>query len=220
MLMNNTRLTDSRASGTDATEVLLARRSHGSLDAITDSERRGLRPIGATAREVADRTSELLAELLALPSVRIFQGVRRAAADVPLEHAVSAGRSLVLVESVTWPPGHYAMTASGRIHCDSVYTGQSANSLMAAVGHWQAVLPRGHRVSAIVVVYPAIPGGMSLPAHSARGPVWATAGDALSLIRAHLPSGQPAISSRAVLALAAATMTERDRPNPGDASQA
>lgn len=215
MLMINAGLTDSRTPGTDATEVLLARRSHGSLDAITDSERRGLRPIGATAREVADRTSELLAGLLALPSVRIFQGVRQATADVPLiEQAVSAGNGLVLVESVAWPPGRYAMTAGGKIHCDGVYTGQSANPLIAAARHWQAVLPPGHRVNAIVIVYPAAPGRMSLPAHSARGPVWARAGYALSLIRTHLPSGQPAISIRAVLALAAATMTERDTHNP------
>lgn len=221
MLMINARLTDSRSPETDATEVLLARRSHGSLDAIIDSERRGLRPIGATVRQVADRTSELLAELLALPSVRIFQGVRQAAPDVPLiEHAVSAGSSLVLVESVTWPPGRYTLTAGGQIHCDGVYTGQSACPLMTAVRYWQAVLPRGHRVRAVVIVYLAAPGSMSLPAQSARGPVWARADDALGLIRAHLPSGRPAISSRAVLALVAATKADGDSHHPEDYSKA
>lgn len=172
---------------TEAIEVLLARRSHGSLDAIIDSERRGLRPIGATARQVADRTSELLAELAALPNVRIFQGVRHAAAGRPLiAHAVNSRRSLVLVESVTWPPGRYAVSASGHIHCDGVYIGQSAGLLMAATAHWQAALPRSHEVRSIVIVYPAAPGNVSLPEDSARGPVWALADDALSHIRAVL----------------------------------
>src|SRR5258708_6186569 len=84
---------------------LLARLSHGSLDAITDSEHRPLRPIGATAREVAARTTDLLTELLTLPGVRIFQGVRHAVAGVPcIGHAVNSGCRLVLVESVAWPP--------------------------------------------------------------------------------------------------------------------
>ncbi|HET9894561.1 MAG TPA: hypothetical protein VFQ44_06460 [Streptosporangiaceae bacterium] len=35
-------------------------RSHGNLDSVTDSERRALRSIGTTAREVAVRTGDLL----------------------------------------------------------------------------------------------------------------------------------------------------------------
>lgn len=219
MVMINARPTSGHKSSQDAIdaiEVLLARRSHGSLDAITDSERRGLRPIGATAREVADRTGLLLAELLALPGVLIFHGVRHPAAHLPLiSHAVNAGRSLVLVESVTWPPGRYAVTASGQVHCDGVYIGQSASPLMAAVRHWRAALPRDHRVRAIVVVYHAAPGTMSLPGRSPRGPVWATADDALGRIRAHLPAGRPALSSRAVMALVAATIGEQGGHEPG-----
>src|SRR5690348_457879 len=44
-------------------------RWHGSLDTVTDSERRGLRPIGMTAREVAVRTGALLR---AVPGVLVF----------------------------------------------------------------------------------------------------------------------------------------------------
>lgn len=210
MVMINARPTDGRRSSKDVIEVLLARRSHGSLDGVIDSERRGLRPIGATARDVADRTSVLLAELLALPGVRIFHGLRHPAPDLPLiPHAVNAGRSVVLVESVTWPPGRYAVTTGGQVHCDGVYIGQSASLLMAAVQHWRTVLPRDHRVRAIVVVYHAAPGTMSLPGRSPRGPVWAMADDALGHIKAHLTAGRPAVSSRAVLALLAATMGDR-----------
>src|SRR5215470_11068945 len=93
----------------------------------------------------------LLTDLFALPGVRIFQGVRPAAADLPrIPHVISAGHRLVLVESVAWPPGRYAATAAGQIHCDGVYTGQSVLPLLTAVRHWRQALPRGHRVSALV----------------------------------------------------------------------
>ena len=78
-------------------------RWYGSLDTVTDSERRGLRPIGMTAREVAARTGVLLR---ALPGALVFQGVRPAAEELPrIPHAISAGRRLILVESVAWPAG-------------------------------------------------------------------------------------------------------------------
>lgn len=202
------RSADRRTSDTRLPD-LLAPRSHGSLDAITDSERRPLRSIGATAREVAARTSDLLIELLSLPSVRIFQGVRHAAVDAPrIGHAVNAGSRLVLVESVAWLPGQYAVTANDQIHCDGVYIGQSAGPLLAAARYWRAVLPRGHRVRAIVVVYPAASGELLLPASSGRGPGWALASEAVRDIRACLPAGRPVVSVPAVAALVAATMPD------------
>jgi len=189
----------------------LTRRSHGSLDAITDSERRTLRPIGATVREVAGRTSALLADLLALPGVRIFEGVRSTAADMPrIPHAVCAGCRLMLVESVAWPPGHYAARPTGHIHCDDVYIGQSVAPLMAAVRHWRGVLPRGHRVRAMIVVYPTAKGEFSLPASTGRDLTWTRAGDAVSNIRAYLPSDPPPVSIRAIAALIAATVVAED----------
>jgi hypothetical protein len=184
---------------------VLSRRCHGSLDAITDSERRGLRPIGTTAREVAARTGALLADLFALPWVRIFQGVRPSAADLPcIPHVISAGRTLVLVESVAWPPGHYAATAVGRIHCDGVYIGQSVRPLITAVGLLWEALPPGHRVSAVVVVHPTAGGELALPAPSRPDLGWTRAGDAIHEIKAHLPSGPQPVSVSAVAALVAA----------------
>jgi hypothetical protein len=186
--------------------MVTARRWHGSLDTITDSERRGLRPIETTAREVAARTGVLLGELPAGPGVCIFQGVRPAAAeDLPrIPHAVSAGRQLVLVESVAWPPGRYHQEADGRIHCDGTYIGQSVLPLVNAIRYWRDALPRGHRVGALVVVYPTAEGDLALPAAVAEELAWTRACDAVRALRARLPRGRPA-SARAVAALVAAT---------------
>lgn len=195
---------------------VLSRRCHGSLDAVTDSERRALRPIGTTAHEVAASTGVLLAALLALPSVRIFQGVRQPAVDVPrIPHAISAGRRLVLVDSVAWPPGRYTASGTGRIHCDGVYIGQSVVPLIAAVGHWREILPPDHQVSAFVVVHPAARGDpaarddLALPPAATGDLAWAPADQAARAIRAHLPSGHQAVSIQAVLALLSAVDQRR-----------
>lgn len=212
-----TRLADRPVSDPELPDSLLSRRSHGSLEAIIESERRPLRSIGATAREVAARTSVLLADLLMLPTVRIFEGVRPTSADLPrIAHAVSAGCRLAFVESVAWPPGHYAATEAGQIHCDGVYIGQSAGPLLAAVKHWRAMLPRGHRVRAIVVVYPTTPGELLLPGPSKRGLAWTRSSEVVSDILAYLPSGRPGVSVRAVAALLAATVTGDDQPPQAD----
>jgi hypothetical protein len=183
-------------------------RWHGSLDTITDSERRTLRPIGTTAHEVATRTGVLLGALPAGPGVRIFQGVRPAAAeDLPrIPHAICAGRQLILVESVAWPPGHYQVGQAGRIHCDGTYIGQSVLPLVNAARYWRATLPRGHRVSALVVVHPTGEGDLVLPAGTAAELAWTCGGDAAAAaIRARLPRGRPPTSAQAVAALIAAT---------------
>jgi hypothetical protein len=183
-------------------------RWHGSLDTITDSERRALRPIGTTAQEVAARTGFLLGILPAGPGVRIFQGVHPAPAeeDLPrIPHAISAGRQLLLVESVAWPPGRYHQEADGRIHCDGTYIGQSARPLINAVRYWRAALPRGHRVSALVVVHPTGDGDLALPAAVTGELAWARAGDAIRALRARLPRGRPAASAGVIAALVTAT---------------
>jgi hypothetical protein len=197
---------DRRTADPVVPAAILSRRSHGNLDAITDSERRTLRPIGMTAHEVAARTGVLLADLLVLPSVRIFQGVRPTAADTPrVPHVISAGCRLVFVESVAWPPGRYATTAAGRIHCDGVYIGQSVCPLIAAVRHWREILPHGHWVSALVVVHPTTDGELALPAATGPDLAWTRASEVVRDIRAHLPHERQATDMRAVAALIAAT---------------
>ena len=189
----------SRCAGGTVPFLLPEGRCHGSLDAVTDSERRPLRSIAASAHDVASRTGELLAELLAVPGVRIFCGVRPAATDLPrTPHVVSAGRRLVLMESVAWPPGRYDMT-DGRVHCDGTYIGQSVRPLLAAVQHWREVLPRNHHVSAMIVVHGG-GGVITLPAPVAGDLAWVQAEDAVREARQRILRGRPAAASRAAVA--------------------
>jgi hypothetical protein len=181
-------------------------RCHGCLGTIVDSERRALRPIGSSAQEVAERTGELLRDLFTLPTVHIFQGVRPTAADTPrIAHVIIAGRQVVFVESVAWPPGRYAVAGTGRIHCDGTYIGQSVRPLMDAVRYWRATLPPGHWVSALVVVHPTAPGDLALPEPTTRGLAWARADDAVHDIRTRLSRVRQVVNMKAVAALVAAT---------------
>ena len=181
-------------------------RWHGTLDSITDSERRALRPIGMSAHEAAARTGSLLAALLATPSVRIFQGIRPEAEDVPpIAHAITAGHRLVFVESVAWPPGRYHTAAGGRIHCDGVYIGQSVRPLIAAVCRWREKLPPGHEVSALVVVHPTGRVEPALPDAIAGDLAWSGACDAVREIRSCLPPGRAPVSMKTLAALTQAT---------------
>jgi hypothetical protein len=192
--------------------AMVPQRCHGSLESITDSERRALRPIGMTAHEVAVLTGALLAELFSVPGICIFQGVRSANADMPrIPHVISAGRRIVLVESVAWPPGQYVVTAGGRICCDGAYIGQSMHPLVNAVRHWREILPPGHRVKGLVVVHPAAGGCPGLPGAGTRDIVWAHADGAVDEIRTHLPRGREMPSISAVAALITATAEEEHR---------
>jgi hypothetical protein len=204
---------DRWAAGPGGPATLLFRRYHGSLDSITDSERRALRPIGTTAHDVAMRTGVLLADLFAFPNVQIFQGIRPVDTGAPrIQHAISAGRQVMLIESVAWPPGQYVIaTASGRIHCDGMYTGQSVGPLIAAVWHWREILPDDHFVSALVVVHPIAQGDLTLPAPVALDLAWVCADHAVHEIQARLPCGREEVSMTAVTALAAATAEEENR---------
>lgn len=186
--------------------ALLDTRFHGNLDAVLGHEGRSLRPIGTTPSEVADRTGSLLGHLARNPCVRIFFGVTcpNAAIAQVLPHAVVAGRQIILVESVAWPSGQYQVDTDGRIKCDGTYIGQSVAPLMAAVRCWRELLPRNHRVSALIVVHAAGTGQAILPAESVPGLMWARAEDALATISNLLPRN-PALSLRAFVALLGAT---------------
>jgi hypothetical protein len=184
---------------------------HGSLDSITDTERRALRPIGATTHEVAVRTGTLLAEMVMLPGVQIFQGVRQAAGLPRIPHAINAGRQVILVESVAWPPGRYAATGEGCIYCDGAYIGQSMRPLKHAVRHWREILPPGHLVSGLLVVHPTPEGDLRLADTPAKNVAWARACDAVDEIQAQLPRRQQSASIRAVAALIAASAREEIR---------
>jgi hypothetical protein len=162
-------------------------RVHGTLGVIADSERRTLRPIGTTAREVAERTGALLAHLAADPAVWIFQGVRPCGhAGPPISHVISVGREVMLIESVAWPPGRYAALDSGDIHCGEQYIGQSTGHLTSALRYWRQLLPADHRASAMVVVHPTTTGELVLPTVCDQPIAWAHAHSALAEMRARL----------------------------------
>jgi hypothetical protein len=185
---------------------LLEQRCHGRLEVITDSERRSLRPIAASTFEVATRTGELLAGVVAIPGVRIFRGVRPPGADLPpVPYAISAGRQLVFVESVAWPSGHYVTTDNGRIHCDGTYIGQSVRQLVATVAQWRRILPRNHHVSAVIVVYASAGSDIKLPAGGPGDLVWVHADGAIRAIRQRILRGRQAVSRHVVAALIEAT---------------
>jgi hypothetical protein len=187
----------------------LEQRYFGNLNAITDSEQRPLRPIGSTAREVAARTGVLLTDLASDPSVRIFHGVRPADPSLPLvPHAISAGRRLVLVESVAWPPGRYEAGPDGRIRCDGIYIGQSVQALRTAARQWAGLLPRNHRVMAAVVVHRTAKGEITLPAGRPKDLTWVLADNAIAELRPCIAGGGRAVSRNAVVTLMAATAVD------------
>jgi hypothetical protein len=184
-----------------APDALLERRHHGDLSALVRTAPRSLRPIGTTVDEVAECTDTLLADLAAAPNVRIFRGVRPAGTALPLTgHAVSAGRSMILVESVAWPPGNYQMDADGRVRCDGQYIGQSVAALLTSVRQVRRRLPRRHRVSGLVVVHRTEDGRYALPAAS-DGLAWTLAEDAPARLRHRLARDPVTVSRHAVAAL-------------------
>jgi hypothetical protein len=208
-LAGTRRVAASRRLHSIAPGSVLEQRYYGNLDGINDSELRPLRPIGSTAREVAGRTGMLLTDLATDPSVRIFHGVRPAGPGLPLvAHAISAGRRLVLVESVAWPPGRYEAGPDGRIHCDGTYIGQSVQGLRSAAGQWAGLLPRNHRVMAVVVVHPAGKGEIALPAGGRKDLAWVLADDAIAELKSCIAGGGRSVSRNTVATLLAATAVD------------
>jgi len=149
----------------------MAHRLRGTLDSLTDEEGRALRPIGMSVREAADRTGALLHPVAEHPGVRLFVGVRVAPAAPRLGFAVSTASHLLLVESVAWPSGSYAVTADGGVHCDGTFIGQSVRPLLASVRLVRRLVRR-LTVGAVVVVHPSDAGPPSLPPRSPGGIAW------------------------------------------------
>ena len=185
---------------------LLGQRYHGSLNALDGEDMRSLRPVAASAYEVAARTGDLLADLIAIPGVRIFRGVHPCGAGLTLiPHAVSAGRQIVFVESVAWPPGHYEIAPDGTVLCDGAYIGQSVRPLLAAVRHWRDTLARHHQVSATIVVHATAGGHLTLAARMPDGLSWVRAEDAVAAIRHRILRGGRSPGREVIAALITAT---------------
>ncbi|WP_285687420.1 hypothetical protein [Actinoplanes sp. NBRC 103695] len=134
------------------------------MDGVMDSERRPLRPIGASVDEVNDRTGRMLAVFTRRPGVRLFGPVPAGAGQTPIPYAISKGPLVVLVDAVAWPAGTYSTTPDGNILCDGVYIGQSVRQLVGAVHRLRRTMPRGCLVEAVIVVHPSLPAAPTLPA--------------------------------------------------------
>jgi hypothetical protein len=176
------------------------RRTYGDLSTV-DDDHRALRPVGADSLEVAAHTDEMLAALTELPSVRIFRGIRPTGARrCVAAHAVSAGRLLILVESVAWPPGTYTVDAPGRVHCGEYQIGQSVHPLTAAVRALRVLLPFDHRVNAVVAVRRTGPGVYHLPADTGQVS-WVFAEDLGDFLYRRLRKYPRTVSRRTIAAL-------------------
>lgn len=149
----------------------MVQRLRGSLEKLTDDERRSLRPIGMTVREAATRTGELLDRLADAPGVRVFAGIRMTERGPRVGFAVSTASTVLVVESVAWPTGAYTVTSQGCVLCDGTYIGQSVRPLLGSVRLLRRLAPR-RLVGAVVVVHSSGAGRPSLPAYSPAGPAW------------------------------------------------
>lgn len=164
-----------------------------------------IRSIGSGNPPPAESTGRDLAVLAAEEGLHLFPAVSMTATAPPLQaHALAGGGFVIFVATVRWPPGAYHVDSDDRIHCDSLYIGQSVRPVRVALALWRDRLPRHHQVSAFVVVHPDGPGDYALPAGSANDLAWAMADAAVCQLRNQLPQRRGA-SRRALLVLAAAT---------------
>lgn len=154
------------------------------VDGEMDSERRPLRPIGASADDIHGRTGRLLARFTARPGVRLFSRVPVEAGEILIPYAISAGRLLVLVDTAAWPAGDYSTDPDGGVLCDGTYIGQSVGHLINGVRQLRRTLPNACRIEAVVVVHPSLPTAPTLPSEGPAELRWlAPAGLAVHLRR-------------------------------------
>jgi hypothetical protein len=112
---------------------------------------------GTEPDELGQRlTAKLVAEyLMPLPGVRIFHGLSlpdSVFADV--DHAILRGDRLVLIESKTWLPGHYAADDEGTVWRNGHPFRGGAIRLPEGVAAYRELLP-GIEVRGALVVYPS-----------------------------------------------------------------
>jgi hypothetical protein len=142
------------------------------VDDAMDSERRPLRPIGASVAEVAARTGRLLTRFSDRRGVRLLRDVAVVAGQTPIAHAISSARLILLIESVAWPGGTYSAAPDGGVRCDGAYIGQSVQPLIGAVRQLRHAMPRGRLIEAVLVVHPSLPAAPTLPATGPAELTW------------------------------------------------
>lgn len=107
-------------------------------------------------------TSHVLSTYLSkLPGVRIFHGLAwPGSVFVDIDHAVLCGRRLVLIESKTWLPGHYAADEDGGLWRNGHPFRGGSMRLPEGVAAYQELLP-WLEVRAALLVYPSRAGAIT-----------------------------------------------------------
>ncbi|GAB3588117.1 DnaJ domain-containing protein [Amycolatopsis endophytica] len=145
-----------------AVAIWLVRRHRelGRAERALDDEFGGTVVFGAPGGEPDQWGERLTAELLEryltrLPGARIFHGLAwPGSVFADIDHAVLAGRRLVLIESKTWLPGHYAADEDGDLWRDDRRFLGGATQLPEALDAFRALLP-GAEVRGALIVYPS-----------------------------------------------------------------
>jgi hypothetical protein len=94
---------------------------------------------------------------------------------------------------VAWPRGAYTTAPDGGVLCDGTYIGQSVQPLLGAVRRLRRVLPRHHRVGAVVVVHPCGTGLLALPQPATSELIWLPAPDVAGHIGRRLRRGRTGV---------------------------
>ncbi|GAA1944135.1 J domain-containing protein [Amycolatopsis minnesotensis] len=111
---------------------------------------------GADADQQAERFTARLLEryLVKVPGARVFHSLAwPGSVFADIDHAVLAGRRLVLVESRLWPPGHYEIDDDGSLWRDGNRFRGGESRLLGAIEQYRELLP-GVEVRGAVLVYP------------------------------------------------------------------
>lgn len=120
----------------------------------------GVRVHGAPPEEPDQHVERLTARMLSdyltrLPGVRIFHGLALpGSVFCDIDHAVLCGDRLVLLDSVSWLPGHYTVDGSGQVWRNGHAFRGGTVGLADHVAAYRRVLPHLD-VQGVVVAYPS-----------------------------------------------------------------
>jgi hypothetical protein len=119
--------------------------------------------VGTDADQWGERlTADLLSRYLArLPGARIFHGLAwPGSVFADIDHAVLAGRRLVLIESKTWLPGHYAADSAGGLWRNGRRFRGGGSRLAESLDAYRDLLP-GVEIRGALIIYPSRDGEVS-----------------------------------------------------------